>query len=191
MDRRIFIAINLSENAKRTLAAYEDKWPSLPAKWTKPDNLHITAVFIGYISDNELVDVCSGIKSFIARQESFSIKLSKVCYGPPDSKVGQVPRMVWAIAEESEQFTSLCDSLTKGILSLPDVAFRPDNKKSIPHITLARIKEWEWRRIEPEERPEVEDYVDLEIPVESIEVMESQMKQGGPEYTILESFELK
>ncbi|MFA5878028.1 MAG: RNA 2',3'-cyclic phosphodiesterase [Candidatus Staskawiczbacteria bacterium] len=190
MDRRIFIAINLPENVKEALAAYANKWPELPAKWTKPDNLHITAVFIGYISDEALIDVCNGIKEFIKGEEPFVIRLDKVCYGPPVSE-GQVPRMVWAVADESQQFISLCDKLTKRILSLPNVAFRPDRKKNMPHITLARIREWEWRRIELDERPEVEDYIDLEIPVESIEVMESQLKRGGPEYTILESFELK
>ncbi|PIX88575.1 MAG: hypothetical protein COZ30_00470, partial [Candidatus Nealsonbacteria bacterium CG_4_10_14_3_um_filter_36_16] len=56
------------------------------------------------------------------------------------------------------------------------------------HITLGRIKQWEFRQIEPEERPEVNEEINLTFEVNSIEVMESELKRGGSEYTILESF---
>ena len=55
---RIFIAINLPEEVKRQLAKYQDTWNDLPAKWVSQDNLHITLVFLGYISDVELGEVC-------------------------------------------------------------------------------------------------------------------------------------
>ncbi len=60
-----------------------------------------------------------------------------------------------------------------------------------PHITLGRIRTWEFRRIEPEERPEVNEEINLNFEVNSIEVMESTLKRGGAEYTILESCPLK
>ncbi len=59
------------------------------------------------------------------------------------------------------------------------------------HITLARIQEWEWKKIEPEERPEVNENIDFIFTVESIEVMESVFKKGGSKYTIIESHNLK
>ena len=61
----------------------------------------------------------------------------------------------------------------------------------VPHITLARINEWQWKSIEPEERPEVTEDIDLAFTVESIEVMESILRRGGPKYEILESCHLK
>ena len=60
-----------------------------------------------------------------------------------------------------------------------------------PHITLGRIKLWEFRQIEPEERPDVSREIDLVFEVNSIEVMESQLKRIGPDYTILKSCPLK
>lgn len=59
------------------------------------------------------------------------------------------------------------------------------------HVTLAKISAFAWRQIEPEERPEVEEDVDLMFTVESIEVMESEMGKGGPHYTIIESIPLE
>jgi 2'-5' RNA ligase len=50
---------------------------------------------------------------------------------------------------------------------------------------------WEFRRIEPEERPIITQEIDLKFAVDSIEVMESQLKKIGPDYTILESCPLK
>jgi 2'-5' RNA ligase len=55
---------------------------------------------------------------------------------------------------------------------------------------LARISEFLFRQIEPEERPEIEENLDLTFYVESIEVMESELTRQGPRYTIIESHEL-
>jgi len=43
--RRVFIAINLPGNIRKKLAEYQKKWPELPIRWTKQDNIHITLVF--------------------------------------------------------------------------------------------------------------------------------------------------
>ena len=64
---------------------------------------------------------------------------------------------------------------------------KPETRPYIPHITLGRIKQWEFRQIEPEERPKIEEEISLSFEVNSIEVMESDLKRGGAEYTVLES----
>ena len=58
------------------------------------------------------------------------------------------------------------------------------------HITLARIKEWQFKKINPEELPDIEQEVNLSFPVNSIEVMESRLSRQGPKYFILNSFKL-
>ena len=74
---------------------------------------------------------------------------------------------------------------------LEKIRFVPENRIFAPHITLARISAFEFRAVEPEEVPEVNEALDLPFTVESIEVMESEMKRGGPVYTVLESHQLK
>ena len=56
--------------------------------------------------------------------------------------------------------------------------------------TLARIKQWVWKRIEPDERPDVERDLDLSFEVGSIDIMESKLKRSGPEYILLKSIKL-
>ena len=98
-----------------------------------------------------------------SKHKPFSIVINKICYGPPDKTP---PRMIWAIGEKNLEFNI------------------------VPHITLGRIKTWQWKQIEPEERPEVNEDINLTFEVNSIEVMESVLGRGGPKYTILESFPL-
>ena len=103
--------------------------------------------------------------------------------------MGQVPKLVWVNGEKSEELTDLKADLQEYLLE--KVAFRPDIVKGfIPHITLARIKEMEFKNFDLDERPEVNEDLDLFFTVESIEVMESELKRGGPVYTILESHAL-
>ena len=178
--RRIFIAINLSEGVRKKLAEYQTKWPELPIRWTKPKNIHITLVFLGYLTDEELLEICRITKEVASRHSSFNINLTKVCYGPPKK---MPPRMVWAIGEKSEEFSALKGDLDKSLAT-------SENREFSPHITLGRIRKWEWQRIELEERPGVDEEIDLRFSVNSIEVMESVLKRGGPEYTILEPHNL-
>jgi len=181
---RIFIAINLPEEVKRELAGFYDKWPELPAKWTSRDNLHITLEFLGDLTDNEIGDACQIVKEVAKRHKSFDIVLNKVLYGPQ-----KIPRMVWADGEKSEELADLKNDLQEYLLE--KITFRPETSKGfIPHITLARISEWEFKKFDLDERPEINEDIDLVFTVESIEVMESELHRGGPQYTILESHNL-
>jgi len=186
MRHRIFIAINFPEDIKKELSSFQKKWPELPIRWTKPENLHITLAFLGYISDEELVEILRITKEVAQRHRPFSINLTKICYGPPKKP----PRMVWVEGEKSKDLANLQIDLEKSLTSSEDIKFSPEERSFTLHITLGRIKQWEFRQIEPEERPDVEENISLSFEVNSIEVMESQLKRGGAEYTILESIPL-
>jgi RNA 2',3'-cyclic 3'-phosphodiesterase len=182
---RTFVAINLPQDLKKELFSYSEKWPELPAKWTAKDNLHITLEFLGSLTDEEVGEVCVIVKEVAGRHSSFSLNINKILYGPA-KKIP--PRMVWAEGEKSEELSALREDLENSLTE--KVRFVPENKIFAPHITLARISSMEWRGIEPEERPEVNESIDLTFTVESIEVMESELKRGGPVYTVLESHQL-
>ena len=186
MRRRIFIAVNLPAEVKKKLLDYQVKWPELPARWAKPDNIHITLIFLGYITEEELPAVCQATKQIAAQNKPFLIKLDKVCYGPPKKTP---PRMIWVNGEPSPELTKIKKDLEKSLSE--DVHFHQEQRAFSPHITLARIKGWDWKKIEPEERPEVEETLDLSFEVNSIEVMESELKRKGPSYLVLESAPLE
>lgn len=183
MTHRIFIAINLPQEIKTKLGNYQSFWQDLPAKWVKPENWHITLAFLGYLNDEELLKVCQITKEVAERHSPFLINLKKIVYGPPKK---MPPRMIWVEGEKSEELGKLQKDLENSLAG--KINFETENRPYTPHITLARIRQWEFRQIEPEERPEINEEIDLSFQVNSIEVMESKLKRGGAEYTILESF---
>ena len=181
---RVFIAVNLLDKIKKRLADYQERWPELPVRRTKRHNLHITLFFLGYLIDEEIVEVCKIVKEVALRHSSFSVDLNRICYGP-EGKIP--PRIIWARGDKSSEFASLRNDLNESLASYS----KHEKKEFSPHITLGRIRAFEWRRIEPEERPEIEEDINLSIEVNSIEVMESVLKRQGPEYAVLESSPLK
>ncbi len=196
---RIFIAINLPEEIKNELVKRQnelknkftlsqDEYSNQWVRWTKKENLHITLEFLGYLTDQELAEVCLIVKEVANKHTCFSLNIKKILYGPP--KI-MPPRMIWATGERCEEFNLLCDRLAEALAASPKIHFKPENRENIPHITLARINQWEWRRIEPDERPEIEEDINLSFEVKSIEVMESQLRRAGSEYKTLESYFLK
>lgn len=184
MQRRIFIAINLPENIKKELSSFQKKWPELPCRWIKKDNLHITLVFLGYLRDEELPEILKMVREVSLKNEPFFLNLKRVDYGPIDKKS---PRMVWVEGEKSQELGKLQEDLKNSLARLSSELKREEGRGYIPHITLGRLRQWEFRQIEPEERPEIQEDINLSFKVNSIEVMESQLKREGAEYTVLES----
>ena len=158
MLHRIFIAVNLPENIKNKLAAYQEKWSDLPARWTKKENLHITLEFLGYLPAEEIMELCQKIREDALAKKPFFVRLNKICYGPVQKDYKKPARMVWAIGEKIQEFNI------------------------IPHITLARIKNWEFKQIEPDQRPEINEDINLNFEVNSIEIMQSRLKKSAPRF---------
>ncbi len=190
MNKRIFISIGLPERIKNKLESFQEEINKsftsfndfCPVKWTKKGNLHITLFFIGYVEIDELPGIFDIIEEITEKHGTFNIDLKSISYGPS----GKPPKMVWANGEKSEELNKLQSELEKKLLDVKE----PDNSFT-PHITLGRIIQWQFSRIELEERPDVYKEVSLSFPVESIEVMESSLKRGGSQYAVLRSFPLK
>ena len=199
---RVFIAINISENIKKYLCAVQDRYLELPARWMRPESLHITLVFLGNTSDQEVIDACKTVGEIATRHDPFDLKLDKICYGPLPSAAppgrdeggrGKAPRMVWALGEKSAELGALQTDLRNSFFETgqPDDSIESDEERFFsPHVTLARVKQTELYQMEREEVPVIDEKIGRTFMVESIELMESESKKGGPVYTVLESFKL-
>lgn len=185
MKRRLFIAINLPGNIKNKLVDYQRKWAELSVRWTPKVNLHITLVFIGYVGDDEMYEICNMVKEVAKRYDSFAINLERIILGPPD----KFPRMFWVEGERSEELAKLKNDLEDSLLKSDNSGYRKKEARAYrPHITLGRIKTGQWRKLSPQ--PEIDEKFEFSFPVETIEVMQSNLKRTGPEYSVLESLNL-
>jgi 2'-5' RNA ligase len=196
MKKRIFIAINLPEKVKNKLVDEQQEFDRSfsyfcgvsPIKWTKKDNLHITLFFVGFLEINDLPEVFNIVERVANSSESFDLRLKELIYAP---KGKMPPKMVWSISDKPDELLSLQKKLETALLENPNISFEDENKNFSPHITMGRVIQWQFAKIEPEEVPEINKNIDFGFGVKTIEVMESELKRGGAEYTILKSFNLK
>ena len=175
--KRIFIAINLPDSVKKELLSYKEKWPELSARWVLPENLHITLLFLLNMSEKDLQELIIFSQNAASKHNPFEIVFSGIQYGPSPEN----PRMIWITLQESQELQSLQKDIQQ---------FKPDEKSFSPHLTLARLRQMEFRRIEPEERPMIQEEFSIHIPVNSFEIMESNLRRQGPKYTVLQSIPL-
>jgi 2'-5' RNA ligase len=194
MKNRIFIAINLPVEIKKQLVIEQQEIDRLfteinPIRWTKQDNLHITLLFIGQISKEELANIVEIVNQIQSKYSSFSLELDEIIYGPRgnydfDSKI--VPRMIWVNIKQSKELFSLQKELQQKIKTQNN----EHKDKFSAHITLGRINQWQWKTIEPNQRPIIKKEIAVKWLNSSIEIMNSQIDTTGPEYTIYKSFNL-
>lgn len=183
---RVFLAINLPELIKKKLLDFQKDWADLPVRWTKKNNLHITLVFIGYVSNQEILEILSSSKQVCQKHQPFEIKLNRICLGPP----GREARMIWIEGEKNSQLANLRNDLENNLLKSDKSGYwEKENRPFSPHITLARMRQWQWRQLA--EKPQIEKEVSLNFLADSVELMESHLSGGGSEYAILESISLE
>ncbi len=156
---RIFTAINIPQDIRKKLASYHNE--ELPARWTKPENLHVTVDFIGFVRDDKIPELIEETKKKAENVSPFFIKLEKICFAPLNVSP---PRMVWATGETPKEFLKLSNNTL--------------------HVTLAKIKKWQFKRFGFDQ--EIEKDIKLEFMAESLDLMESKLKKGGPGYILLQ-----
>ena len=179
MKRRIFIAISIPENVKKRLVDYMRKWIDLDSKlirWTKKDNLHITLLFIGYVDNDVMYEIIEKAKKVAKNHNPFNVNFERIVLGPPD----RTPRMFWVQGGKSEELGKLQEDLVN------EIEQRTNAKHDAirPHITLSRFKSG------LDLPKDLNEPFQAQIPVETIEIMQSNLKRSGAEYTVLESIEL-
>ncbi len=185
MLHRVFIAINLPEKIKDRLLEFEKEY-KIPARWVGRDSLHITLNFLGNLDDNQLVETIETAKRVCMSYNPISINLQKICYGPSKKFP---PKMVWIEMGKSEELSKLQLDLENNFFNLPSYQYKEKENRSFhPHLTLARIKLFEFRALG--ERPEINEELCLSFEASAVEVMESELKRSGAEYTILASVNL-
>ena len=131
MRRRIFISINLEEETKRQIAKkIEPLKKKLPARWTDPNQFHITLGFVGSLDDSVLPELCEKLKEGLSKVEMFEISFGEFVWGPSLSRA----RMLWLLGSHSsklDRVRKLAEDALQGV--------QTNQKRFRPHITVARL----------------------------------------------------
>ncbi len=183
MRHRIFIASHLPNDVKKIFIDYQQRnLDNAYFRLVPEKSLHLTLVFIGYVSDDNILkinQVCQNIASLFFPIE---VKLNKITCGPnPHS-----PRLIWAEGEISKDLDKLHKTLENGLTD-QGINFKIENRLFKPHITLARFK----NEIKPPRLSELEEKINKSFVINSISVIESELSRSGPQYTDLVTYTFK
>lgn len=215
---RCFMEIDIPEGIKAALLdavkriRKENPESSRLIGITKGENLHITILFLGEISEAQIGGIIKTASDVAKKFAEFVCTISKIEAVPK-----KYPRMIWASLDENKALSGLYNELSRAIL--------PKSKKEndfAAHITLIRIKNdagIETRQkiaksIEnvmkipkhicgfssiPKSRsvPSMElqhlkvNITPMKIPVRELKLMQSVLKKEGSEYTLIKAIKLR
>lgn len=152
-----------------------EKWRELPVKWVKEVNLHVTLFFLGYIDDDTTTEICRAVSVAVEKRDIFDLNFDRIELSSLED-----PRLIWLTGEPSQDLLELYESIEKelGIFTAPKKSFRA-------HITLGRIRKTKWQ--DTSEKPDVSEEFPLNLSVEAVDIMASDFKNSGQEYTLIES----
>lgn len=184
--KRLFLAIPIPKEEVNRLAAYADSYKKdthfHDAKWVEPKNLHITALFMGDVQDAAIPEMIQLLRGILAKIPPFELHLESIILQPI-----QKPKMLWARFHRSFEFNELAAEIKKYLFPyLPDLeenAEGHNSKKPIPHLTLARLKT-------PLDSGKyfLKPYKMPPLSVTECRLYESTLIEGGPIYTLIETF---
>lgn len=135
---RLFVAIDLPEDVRDRLAGLCNGLPG--ARWVPPENMHVTLRFIGEVPDGDLPDIGDALDR--VRAPAFPISLAGVGYFGSRRRV----HALWAGVEKSP---TLVDLQRKTESALQRAGLPPEERKFMPHVTLARLKDVKTERLGP------------------------------------------
>ena len=170
MTKRLFIAIPLTADVRSAVSAYAQKL-NLNIVWTKPNNLHITLVFLGDTDVEKIPAIRQAIDIISRNNRPFAISLSKAGYFRNSGAL-------WVSIEKNrERLEQLANSIREELVK-NRINF--DGQHSfVAHLTIARNK----KRIPiPRELP---DFPSIDLPIKKIILFERQLTKPQVTYTQL------
>ena len=176
-ERRLFLAVPLTDIAKRTLAEVQAKIIPLFGRRgrTRSESMHLTVKFLGSVPDSHVTRLATVVRESVQCIPPFQLKLDQVTgFGKSDA-----PRIVAVSLTPVESIRFLAEQVDKACAAL---GFQRETRSFSPHVTIYRPKNP--GKIENQLCPEAE------IPVQELILYQSELKPDGAVYHALESFPL-
>lgn len=146
---RLFVAFALPDAVRdelgRRVAAERRRLPA--ARWTPPENLHLTLVFLGAVEAGEVTDLEASLAAAFARHRPLTLRVTGAgCFPPPPPRgKARRARVAWVgleVAEGVDRLQAVQADVAAAAHGAVD--FADDARPFSPHLTLARPRE-AWR----------------------------------------------
>lgn len=177
--RRLFVGIPLSKELKKRLGQEMEAFPKEASLLTRPENLHVTVFFLGFVHEEQVADVCARVGEACADLEAFELQFRSLRL----MESAENPKMIWLDGEASEGLKKLREAIEKEFSS-----FVVEKKAYRPHVTLAKIKKPKWLKLS--EQPKLKEKLHLMELVDTVCVFESLSLDGKRRYEPIDTFPL-
>ncbi len=186
MNVRLFVAVEITEETRNKLAAFQNKLKKAAADvgWVAPENLHITLKFIGYIDEEKIEEVRTIIKDSVTHIKPFNLSYTGVGAFPSPKS----PRVLFAQAiDTGGGLAKIHERLDNQFMAL---GVEHEARKFDAHLTVGRVKT---RRNVSKLMECLNSYHGFHFGLEHITqvvLMKSTLSPEGPIYTKLHSVDL-
>lgn len=174
---RIFISIDLPKEVKDYLFELQKSLRDLgKINWVAKKNLHLTLKFFGEIKDtNKVKEILKEIKF-----NKFKMALKGAGIFPNKNII----RVFWVGLEPVNELINLQKKIDEALL----LKF-PKDQKFLAHLTLGRVKRIQDKKkfFEVLNKIKVKE---IEFEINHFDLVKSELKKEGPQYTVLEKYDL-
>jgi RNA 2',3'-cyclic 3'-phosphodiesterase len=179
MEKRLFIAIPLSEKILEALEEHKKRIQVQNIRWISKNNLHITLYFLGDTKEEIIPNLVEKLKSTYESVNPFDLIFEKITFAPPNRDA----RMIWAQFQKNSHYENLVKLTDQTVKAVTQNITTYTAKDLIPHATLVRFK----FPLDPNKiilkQPEIQN-----LHVCSCQLFESELNSGGSIYKLISEF---
>ena len=180
---RLFIAIDLPNNVMESLSELQEKLKENMGEedrisFVKTDNIHLTLKFLGEVKEDKIESIKERLRS--VKYNKFKLSISEIGVFPDNKPI----RVIWVGVKEEEQLFELHKLIDFSMSKY--FALERDFKG---HMTLGRVKMLkEWKGFSKQIKTmKIEEH---SFDVDRFQLVQSKLMPKGPEYTVIEEYNL-
>ena len=180
MDKRIFVAIDISEAARAKVADYikilRGEFPHLRVGWERAEKLHLTMKFLGEIDEARLENLIEAVENTAKQISNFKLQIADTGVFPSVENA----RILWlGLKDEKGSLQNLSEILE---IECGKRNFAREKRDFKPHLTIARLRQPQ----KPSKLASVHignDFISSNFDGKELIVFQSQLQPKGSRYT--------
>ncbi len=184
MKRRIFVAVDISNEARRKVSNYianiKSKFPDVNVGWDRTEKLHLTLKFFGDTNEDQLEtlkEICKAISSEIS---NFKLQISESGVFPSPNNARVLWLGVQGDVEKLQEINSILET------ECEKIGFKKEKRIYKPHLTIGRIREP--RKSNELAKTHLENkFEPVRFEVSEIVIIESKLQPTGSIYSKVQS----
>lgn len=183
--KRLFAAIKVhpSEVFLSQYYSIKKKLEREKIKWVEPENIHITLKFFGETPEHHIPAISAALKQAADSISAFDLEIANTGIFGSSYK----PRVIWFDVKDSGEVLSLTD---KVLSELEKIGLERSRQNTVPHVTVGRVRSLNDKKYFQQVIDQFKEGHIQKEEVKLFHLFESILRPQGPEYHVIESFEL-